>query len=197
LLTIVDLYAKTVIAVLGFIAPTVTLLLPILGSKISDIRSGILDRESLSVNISEDIKSQYQGALGQMPEGKVKTDFIASIDKDCKKATKKFTKIIKGFKWKLWALNLKVQIMHIFISLALSLIFIAAYYASKCHVGYFSCLTFNENTTLLYRCLALGLSCLSFGWALLRLWFLICIVVEYKTEQAALNTSIKADGIIN
>lgn len=194
LLQIVDLYAKSVIAVLGFIAPTVTLLLPILGGKISDIRTGIIDRESLSANISEGIKSQYEGATKNMPNGTVKEKFIESIDKECEKATKTFKKSIDKFKRKLWGLNLKVQIIHIFISLVFSLLFIATYYASKFHT--FRCLDLNQNTTLLFRILSLGLSLLSFSWALWRLWSLICIVVEYKTEQAALNTSIKADGII-
>ena len=137
MVTIVDLYAKAVIAVLGFIAPTVTLLLPILGGKISVIRAGIVDRERVSQQIRNGIKAQYQGAIEQMPKGTVRDSFVNSVDKDCAKSTKDFDKSIKKLKRSLRILTLKMQIKHIFISLLLSIVFISIYYMSKFHVFIF------------------------------------------------------------
>jgi len=191
LVHIVDLYAKTVIAVLGFIAPTVTLLLPILGGKISVIRAGIIDKERVTEQIRNGIKDQYKASLDQMPEGPLKKQFKESVDKDCEKSTKDFDKSIKKLKRNLRILTLKMQIKHIFISLLLSIGLIAAYYVSKYHVYG---VTFNQHTTLLYRTLSLSISFIFFSYALWRLWTLVCIVVEHKTEEAALNTTIKADG---
>lgn len=180
-----------IIAVLGFIAPTVTLLLPILGGRINLIRSSILEQERNSENIRRSILEEYKLVVSSVSDVKLGKSLSDAAEQYSKSATKTFDRDISVLKRKLRRLDLKMQIKHIFISLILSLFFIAWYYFFKVKpCGSLGCY---KPTLQLYRCSSLILSGISFTYAIWRLWTLICVVVEHRTEYD--DTSITRDGI--
>ena len=60
---ILDIYVKVVIAVFGFIAPAVTLLMPIFSVKIATLRRRINEEQIVAENIRNSLQSEYDSIL--------------------------------------------------------------------------------------------------------------------------------------
>jgi len=181
LLTIVYLYTQLVIAILGFVAPIVTLLLPVLGDKITIIRTLIKEQERQVEIVKQSIKDQYTTVLNNAPHAEIKKDIDISVGKHIKRSTKSFDSSLSTLKRSLRHCHLKRQIIHIFASLVLALFFIVCYYVLKFQL-YLS-LDVNENTGRLYRVIAIGLSVIAFAYSIYRLWTLILVVIEHKPND--------------
>ncbi len=127
MIPVVDIYVKLILAVLGFIAPTVTLLLPVSYKGISIIKKNINIEESQYEILAEQEFSHIRSIAKAQPhmrgilEQAMKTYRVERYQSQ--------TAIIIGYKKKLYYLELKEQIKWIFASLFISLVYVMVYQA--------------------------------------------------------------------
>lgn len=185
---IVDLYAKVVVAVFGFVAPTVTLLVGVLSERIKSIRDSKKKFESQSESINNALLEEFNASLKSLSTD-VARDLMPSLLKSIKKAQHDYKKRIVRLNRELRFLNIKKRIFWIFMFLFIALLLIALYY-------YFTDVDCNYNYLTFYGVpivpsLPLLLSNIAFLWAISRIWKLAKIVLEHKYTEATTPTNIK------
>ena len=130
--TIIDIYIKLILAVLGFIAPTVTLLFPIFFKGIAIIKEKLLIQE-------EQFERLTQEEFGKIDESFEKVEALGmNTSKVKEKFKKERTKLqhvaIIGLRRSLYYFELKSQIKWIFIPLFISLVYVMIYSIIKCNI---------------------------------------------------------------
>lgn len=179
---IVDIYARVLIAVLGFVAPTVTLLMPILGDRIKVLKTQLeIRRRTLSEIISNNM-SAYREALEKIPVN-LRESLMTAIRNNEDFTNLEFRKSIKIVETQLRSLNLKVQVKRIFLFLALSIVFVMLYHAP----ALYSIVVYEA--IIILECWYLLISLIFFILAIRLLWALIRIIIDLRSNSDLLDSS--------
>lgn len=130
--TIIDIYIKLILAVLGFIAPTVTLLFPIFFKGIAIMKERLTIQEGQFERLAQEESEKIEEKFQQVEDlgadvSKVKKKFI-------KDRTKKQDETINTLRRSLYYFELRSQIKWIFIPLFISLVYVMIYSIIKCNV---------------------------------------------------------------
>lgn len=123
--TVVDIYLKLIIAVLGFVAPTVTLLFPVFFKGIAILKEKLITQEAQFEVLMKDELEKIDKSFEAVEElgvnsKKVKEDFK-------KQRLKKQQAVTNELRRSLYYFELKRQIKLIFIPLFLSLVYVMIY----------------------------------------------------------------------
>lgn len=164
-----DLVGKLIIAVIGFIAPFTTLLFSIFHEGISILRTKFETEVSKhSDTLKEEMTKQLSLKGEELKQIKNK---ISDLEKKKKAGENKIR-----------SLDLKIQIQYLFSFLFISLIFICVHYYLVDKLSAQYCIDWA------YYNFAISCLCfISFSIGILRLWKLICILIDVKTEIEAKN----------
>ena len=173
---VVDIYTKLVIAVFGFIAPTITILLPILEKRIKGVSALLQIQEDTLVSIQKDLNSKYIEKFAGIEDQKLKEVLVKQLEKYNDKSLKVFNGQIKETKKKLKYLNLKHQIKTIIGLLFLALAFICLYHLSRANLYHL----FGNNKGMQRSCCFIFPTCSStvFYWCLFTLWRIFCVMLQ-------------------
>lgn len=185
---IVDIYVKIVIAVFGFIAPSVTLLMPIFSSKISDTKKRIVEQKEVTNTIKNQLRNEYTKSIEALKDNTLKNELEKTIDTYLKSRTKKFEDDIKDLEGDLKSLNLKIRIRDIFGLLILTLLFIMIAHLLTPKFDYKN-FTYDDKIFIISIILQI-ISISLFIWALSKIWKSVCIVVEHN-----ITNDVTSDGI--
>ena len=170
-----------IIAVFGFIAPTVTILLPILEKRIASISSILLIQETTLQNIQKDLESKYLDSFAEIKDEKLRERLIKEANKYNSRTLKKFNRNFENKKKQLAYLNLRIQIVKIFGLLLLALLFVMIYHLVKVNLyGVFG-LTYTHR--LLLGLFSLSLSGITFYASLLILWRIFCVMLLDSADK--------------
>lgn len=170
---IIGIYIKLVLAFLGFVAPSVTLIISVL------YKGFYLKRQKLETELI-----QYQELIKEMFNKNEECDFRKNLEDTLKKYNTKENEINK----KLKLLNPKRQIIRIFISLLFALFMIVFNYIPK-----------NIEPVVSYESginnLLLILSFISFIYALYALWQFFVTVIDTRASmlEEELSETIKPE----
>jgi len=187
---ILDIYVRLIIAVFGFIAPAVTLLMPILSGKISEFRRLIEEEQEVSKQISNSLIEEYKSSLSSVPDSALKEELNRTVKKHVASRTKQFNVNLRKLEKNTKRLNLKWQIKNIFGFLILSLIFVMIAHSTVDDFKY------KEAAIDKWFYISIGsliLSVSAFAYALFRIWTLICIVVNHNFDKASVSSDSRAN----
>ena len=187
MILLVDVYTKLIIAVLGFIAPTVTLLLPLLGRRIEILKRQLVIQEMQMQIIQQNAQSQYEQQFSSITDEGLKTQLQKTAEKYAKGKTKEFDKAVRKLKRQITFLDLKTLIQKIFGALIVSLFFVMAYHLVK--VNLYNCFGLEKCYHLPLSLFLLFVSGLFFAYSLIILWEIVCIIVD--------DSGDKSDFILN
>lgn len=126
---IVDIYVKLIIAVLGFVAPTVTLLFPVFFKGITNLRKELETQEAQFEELIKFELEKLDASLANLKGFKVEAKKIK--EKYKKGRIKAQTKAITALSRNLHYFQLKEQIKWIFIPLFLSLVYVMFFFIIK------------------------------------------------------------------
>lgn len=191
MVALVDIYIRLIIAVLGFIAPTVTLLLPVLGARIGELKKVLIEQEGVLENIKSELRKEYSAALEQITNQALRSRLQSTTEGYISENTITLTKTIEDKKKQLEFLNLKKQIKVIFGSLILSLVSVMVYELIK--VNLYGCFGLGADARLLLSLGVLLISLILFTVAIIVLWKLVCIIIDVRYNE----TNIFSHGNTN
>lgn len=160
--------------------------MPILSGKISEFRRRIEEEQEVAKHISNSLMAEYTSSLSSVPDSALQKELNNTVKKHVASRTKKFNVNLKKLETSAKRLNLKWQIKHIFGSLILSLIFVMIAHSTVKDFNYTDTTVPIDNWFYGSIC-ALIFSCLSFAYALFRIWTLICIVVDHNFDKASVS----------
>ena len=130
--TIIDIYIKLILAVLGFIAPTVTLLFPIFFKGIAIIKEKLLIQEAQFERLTQEEFERIDESFKNAEALGVDTSKLK--EKFKKDRTRLQHAAIVGLRRSLYYFELKSQIKWIFIPLFISLVYVMIYSIIKCNI---------------------------------------------------------------
>ncbi|MFN8698507.1 MAG: hypothetical protein ACK500_03185 [Flavobacteriales bacterium] len=187
---VVDTYARVLIAILGFIAPTVTLIWSFLQDGIRLYEKRIREEESNLELISKDYQSMKEAiskSLSSNDENfQRKLNDLFNPEEDRKNAKHRIEKLNKI----IYRLNIKYQIKYVFSFLLLSLSF--AMCLQYC-IGEFGLRVLKIPYYYLYISAFSILSVLFAFLAVKRIWEFLCLIIETK-ENIEENKAKEAEG---
>lgn len=181
----VDVYAKLLVAVLGFVAPTITLLLPLLGDRLKSLQHK-LETEKSNLNKQKDSNTQIiEEAISKFPEATRET-YRAALSKAETVSETDLKKSIASVEIQISELKLKKQVKKVFLLLFASLGLVMLY-----HIKQIEFINFKGCHLLDISPLYLSLSLLMFTFAIDILWRLVCVIIEIKEVPESIPSKIE------
>ncbi|RZJ71713.1 hypothetical protein [Flavobacterium sp.] len=165
-----DIYAKILVATFGFIAPSVTLLFPVMIPKLDILKANLAEKS----NTLKDIEEMYSDLSAQTYQ----------IENGLTEISRKLREEIDRLNEQLDLLSLKKQVPDIFGSLlgALVLIIVGNFVRPDFAIHFDIDLKVFDPVGFCCT-LLIGFSFLLAGKALFRLYSILCLVVDFKFEE--------------